>query len=78
MKGRIYVTLKPGVLDPQGKAVSHALREIGYGEVADVRIGRYIEVELGGDPSKAAERLREMCAKLLANPVMEDFRVEIT
>jgi phosphoribosylformylglycinamidine synthase PurS subunit len=53
MKARIYVTLKPDVLDPQGKAVFHSLQELGYEEVADVRIGRYLEVELEGTPDAA-------------------------
>ena len=77
MKARIYVTLKEGVLDPQGKAVCHALRELGYSEVAGVRMGRYLEVELEGEPPEARARLDEMCRRLLANPVIEDFRVEM-
>lgn len=76
MKARIYVTLKPDVLDPQGKAVFHALQELGYSEVADVRIGRFLEIELSGDPTHAGQRLEEMCRRLLANPVIEDFKVE--
>jgi phosphoribosylformylglycinamidine synthase PurS subunit len=77
MKARIYVTLKPDVLDPQGKAVFHSLQELGYEEVADVRIGRYLEVELEGTPDAARERLDEMCRRLLANPVIEEYRVEV-
>ena len=76
MKARIYVTLKPDVLDPQGKAVFHSLQELGYSEVADVRIGRFLEIELNGEPADARGRLDEMCRRLLANPVIEDFRVE--
>ncbi|MCZ6600558.1 MAG: phosphoribosylformylglycinamidine synthase subunit PurS [Acidobacteria bacterium] len=76
MKARIYVTLKPDVLDPQGKAVFHSLQELGYSEVADVRIGRFLEIELTGEPADARLRLDEMCRRLLANPVIEDFRVE--
>jgi len=78
MKARIYVTLKPDVLDPQGKAVFHSLQELGYDEVADVRIGRYLEVELEGSPEAAQKRLDEMCRRLLANPVTEEFKVEIS
>ena len=78
MKARIYVTLKPDVLDPQGKAVYHSLQELGYEEVSDVRIGRYLEVELEGQPDGARQRLDEMCRRLLANPVTEEFRVEIS
>jgi phosphoribosylformylglycinamidine synthase len=78
MKARIYVTLKRDVLDPQGKAVFHSLQELGYEEVADVRIGRYLEVELEGPADAARSRLDEMCRRLLANPVTEEFRVEIS
>ncbi len=74
MKVRVYVTLKKGVLDPQGQAVQKTLVRTGFEEVADVRIGKYIEVELPGEPDRA--RLEEMCRRLLANTVIEDFRVE--
>jgi len=77
LKARIYVTLKRGVLDPQGKAVCTGLHQLGYREVTDVRIGKYMEVSLGGLPRQEAEkRLRAMCEKLLANPVIEDYRFE--
>ena len=77
MKARVYVTLKRGVLDPQGKAVCTSLHQLGYREVTDVRIGKYMEVTLGGLPRQEAEkRLQAMCDKLLANPVIEDFRFE--
>ncbi|HYV84604.1 MAG TPA: phosphoribosylformylglycinamidine synthase subunit PurS [Patescibacteria group bacterium] len=77
MKARIYVTLKRGVLDPQGKAVCTGLHQLGYREVTDVRIGKYMEVSLGGLPRQEAEkRLQAMCEKLLANPVIEDYRFE--
>ena len=77
MKARIYVTLKRGVLDPQGKAVCTGLHQLGYREVTDVRIGKYMEVSLGGLPRQEAEkRLHAMCEKLLANPVIEDYRFE--
>lgn len=77
MKARVYVTLKRGVLDPQGKAVCASLHQLGYREVTDVRIGKYMEVTLGGLPRQEAEkRLQLMCDKLLANPVIEDYRFE--
>ncbi len=77
-KVRVYVTLKRGVLDPQGSAVGRALRTMGYDEVEDVRLGKYIEVTLrdGETPERARQRLDEMCRKLLANTVIEDYRFE--
>lgn len=78
MKARIYVTLKPGVLDPQGKAVEHSLHDLGFDEVADVRQGKYLEVELvTADKAKAEKDLEEMCKKLLANTVIENYRIEL-
>ena len=78
MKARITITLKPGVLDPQGKAVQHSLHTLGYPEVGDVRIGKYIEVRLVEVSRESADvRLREMCERLLANRVIEDYRFEI-
>jgi len=77
MKARIVVMLKEGVLDPQGKAVAGALHELGYAEVGEVRIGRVIELEMEGG-NGARERLEGMCRRLLANPVMEEFRIELT
>lgn len=74
MKVRILVRLKPGVLDPQGRAVHHALEGLGFDGVADVRIGRLIEMDVADDTSDAA--LRTMCEKLLANMVIEDFAIE--
>ena len=77
MKARVYITLKRGVLDPQGKAVCTSLHQLGYREVTDVRIGKFMEVSLGGLPRQEAEkRLQAMGEKLLANPVIEDFRFE--
>lgn len=79
MKARVHVTLKPGVLDPQGEAVRHALGSLGFAGVGEVRIGKVIEVELdGADPTAAEGRVREMCEKLLANPVIENYAVEIS
>ena len=78
MKAKVYVTLKGGVLDPQGKAVMGALRNRGFGEVTDVRIGKFIELEIdGGQGEEERGRIREMCEKLLANTVIEDYRVEM-
>jgi phosphoribosylformylglycinamidine synthase len=78
MQARVYVTLKRGVLDPQGKAVARSLATLGFDEVEDVHLGKYIEVTLAQtSPEKARERLREMCERLLANTVIEDYRIEI-
>ena len=78
MKAVVYVTLKPGVLDPQGEAVRKSLHVLGYENVDEVRIGKFIELSLQAeDREKAKEELAEMSDKLLANPVIEDFRVEI-
>ncbi|MDH4100679.1 MAG: phosphoribosylformylglycinamidine synthase subunit PurS [Nitrospirota bacterium] len=78
MKAKVFVTLKRGVLDPQGKAVLHSLHDMGYGEVGDVRMGKMIELSLDGtDRAKAEGRLKEMCEKLLANTVIESYRFEI-
>lgn len=78
MIAKIYVTLKNGVLDPQGKAVQHSLESIGYKEAQDVRIGKYIEVKLSDMPkSEAEKKVKEMCEKMLANTVIENYRFEI-
>jgi len=74
MKVRIVVSLKPGVLDPQGRAVHHALDGLGFAGVEDVRVGRLIELEVADGTSD--ESLREMCEKLLANTVIENYRIE--
>jgi len=74
MKTRVYVTLKNGVLDPQGKAIHHALEGLGFAGVNDVRAGKLIELDL--DPSVADADVEAMCRKLLANTVIENFRVE--
>ena len=74
MKVRIHVSLKPGVLDPQGRAVHHALEGLGFNGVDDVRIGRMIELEVADDTSDAA--LSDMCEKLLANTVIENYAIE--
>jgi phosphoribosylformylglycinamidine synthase len=78
MRVKIFVSLKDGVLDPQGKAIERSLHTLGYGEVKDVRVGKYLELEVDAPSRAAAElRIREMCDKLLANTVIEDYRFEI-
>lgn len=78
MKARIHVYLKPGVLDPQGAAVAGALKNLGFNEVESARQGKLIELDLSGDDAEAAKaRVEEMCQKLLANPVIENFSVEM-
>jgi phosphoribosylformylglycinamidine synthase subunit PurS len=78
MRIKIFVSLKNGVLDPQGKAIERSLHTLGYPEVKDVRMGKYLELTVEASSRTAAEaRVREMCEKLLANPVIEDYRFEI-
>ena len=74
MKIRVHVNLKPGVLDPQGRAVHHALEGLGFEGVDDVRVGRLIELDVADSTSDAA--LDDMCRKLLANMVIENYRIE--
>jgi phosphoribosylformylglycinamidine synthase len=79
MRVKIFISLKSGVLDPQGKAIERSLHTLGYNEVREVRAGKYIELELEAPSRDAAEvRIREICDKLLANPVIEDYRFEIS
>ena len=79
MKAKVYVTLKPGVLDPQGKAIQHSVDLLGYGGIADVRQGKYFEIALDAslDTDRARETAERMAREVLANPVIEDYRVEI-
>ena len=78
MKAKVYVTLKKSVLDPQGKAVEHALSSMGFGDVKDVRVGKFIELDLGAtDKVQAEKKIKTMCEKLLANTVIEDFKYEL-
>jgi phosphoribosylformylglycinamidine synthase len=77
MKANVYVTLKREVLDPQGDAVRRALGDLGFEGVKNVRVGKLIELEVDGDAKKAEGALEAMCQKLLANPVIEDFRFEL-
>lgn len=75
---KVYVTPKKAILDPQGKAIAQSLHALQYNEVADVRMGKYLELRLNGLPrEQAAQRVEEMCRRLLANLVIEDFRFEI-
>jgi len=78
MKAKIHITLKNGVLDPQGRAIAGALHNMGFAQVADVRQGKYIEVEVKEtDRKKAESAVEKMCAGLLANTVVENYRYEI-
>ena len=78
MKARVHITLKNGVLDPQGKAVQHALTSLGFAGVQDVRQGKYIEIDLAeSDQAAARASVEQMCRTLLANTVIENFQVEL-
>ncbi|MEA2173862.1 MAG: phosphoribosylformylglycinamidine synthase subunit PurS [Blastocatellia bacterium] len=79
MKAKVYVTLKAGVLDPQGKAIQHSVQLLGYGGISDVRQGKYFEIALDNalDPAAARETAQRMAREVLSNPVIEDYRVEI-
>jgi phosphoribosylformylglycinamidine synthase subunit PurS len=76
MRVRVLVRLKPGIMDVQGAAVKRALAGLGFSEIADLRIGKVIELELHDATPDARTRVREMCAQLLANPILEDFTIE--
>ena len=78
MKARIFVTLKNGVLDPQGKAIGHALNNLGFASVGAVRQGKLIEIELEEkDQARAKSQLKDMCEKLLANTIIEKYEIEL-
>ena len=78
MKAKVHITLKTGVLDPQGKAVQHALASLGFNGVDDVRQGKFVELSLSEtDPDKARAEVERMCKSLLANTVIENYSVEI-
>ena len=78
MRVKIFVSLKNGVLDPQGKAIERSLHTLGFGAVQDVRVGKYLELNIDAPSRAAAEaKIRDMCDKLLANTVIEDYRFEI-
>lgn len=79
MKARVHITLKNGVLDPQGKAIENALAGLGFEDTSDVRQGKVIELTVDtNDENTARARVEEMCQKLLANPVMENYTIELT
>lgn len=78
MKAKVHVSLKSGVLDPEGKAIANALHTLGFPNVGDVRQGKLIELQIDEtDPAKARAAIEEMCKKLLANPVMESYSIEL-
>ena len=79
MKAKVYVTLKPSVLDPQGKAIHHSVESLGFNQITEVRQGKYFEIALAENmPEDEAKTVAERIAReVLANPVIEDFRVEI-
>jgi phosphoribosylformylglycinamidine synthase len=78
VKARVHISLKPGVLDPQGKAIGNALQGLGFAGVTEVRQGKLIELELEDtDPAAARARIEDMCRQLLANPVIENYAIDI-
>lgn len=78
MKAKIHVTLKQGILDPQGKAIEHALETLGFKNVANVRVGKYLELDLDEqDKARAEVEVKSMCEKLLANTIIEEYRFEL-
>ena len=78
MQARVYIMPKQGVLDPQGKAIEHSLHALGFTEARNVHLGKYVELSLDGvDPERARQRTDEMCRRLLANGVIEDYRFEL-
>jgi phosphoribosylformylglycinamidine synthase len=78
MKARVHISLRPGVLDPQGKAIGNALHGLGFTGIGEVRQGKLIELDLAEtDPTAARARVEDMCRRLLANPVIENYAIEI-
>ena len=78
MKAKIHVTLKQGILDPQGKAIEHALDSLGFKNTGNVRVGKYMEVDVDEkDKAKAEAEVKQMCEKLLANTIIEEYRYEL-
>ena len=79
MKAKVYVSLKPGILDPQGKAIQHSVELLGFDGIADVRQGKYFEIALADSdtPEEARESVSRMAREVLSNPIIEDYRVEI-
>jgi phosphoribosylformylglycinamidine synthase len=79
VKAKIHVTLKQGILDPQGKAIEHALDSLGFKNAANVRVGKYMELDLAEqDKVKAEAEVKAMCEKLLANTIIEEYRFELS
>lgn len=80
MKAKVFVTLKPGVLDPQGKAIHHACESLGYAGINDVRQGKFFEISIddSADPEKARQDIEKVANEVLANPVIEDYFVEVS
>jgi len=77
-KAKVHITLKKSVLDPQGKTIQHALTSLGYDKLKEVRMGKYAELMLDADSQEEAEKqIEEMCERLLANPVIEDWTIEV-
>jgi phosphoribosylformylglycinamidine synthase len=78
LKAKIHVTLKQGILDPQGKAIEHALESLGFKNAENVRVGKYMELDLKeSDKEKAQQAVKSMCEKLLANTIIEEYRYEL-
>ena len=79
MKAKVYVSLKSGVLDPQGKAIQHSVELLGFAGIVDVRQGKYFEISLDGslNEDQARESMARMASEVLSNPIIEDYRVEI-
>jgi len=79
MKAKVYVSMKPGVLDPQGKAIQHSVELLGYTGILDVRQGKYFEIALDGsvDNSQARDAIEKIAREVLSNPIIEDYRVEL-
>ena len=78
MRARVLIRLKPSILDAQGASVKRALEGLGFGEVLDVRVGKVVDVDVDGESQEEARRrVEEMCARLLVNPVIEDFSVNV-
>lgn len=79
MKAKIHVTLKQGILDPQGKAIEHALESLGFKNAGNVRVGKYMELDVQEqDQAKAEAQVKQMCETLLANTVIEEYRYELS
>ncbi len=76
-KVEVYVTYKKSILDPQGQAIKAATQKLGYSEIQDIRVGKYFEIEVEGEPQVAVKKVEEIAEKLLANPNMETYKVEV-